>query len=44
MDEVSGGGVPEFAGTIVAAGEELVTVFVETAVGEGEDVAFEFFN
>lgn len=44
MDEVSSGGVPEFAGTIVAAGEELVAVFVEAAVGEGEDMAFEFFD
>ena len=44
MDEVSSGCVPEFTGTIIAAGEELVAVFVETAVSEGEDVAFEFFD
>jgi hypothetical protein len=43
MNEVSGGCVPKFAGTVITASEELVAVLVETAVGKGKDMAFEFF-
>ena len=44
VNEVSGGSVPEFAGTVIAAGEEFVAVLVKTAIGKGQDVAFEFFH
>lgn len=44
MDKVSSGSVPDFAGTIIAAGEELVAVFVEAAVGEGKYVALGLFD
>ena len=44
MYEVSSGGIPEFTGTIIAAGEELIAVLIETAVGKGEYMAFEFFD
>jgi hypothetical protein len=39
MDKISSRGVPEFAGTIVASCKELISVFVEAAVGEWEYVA-----
>ena len=44
MDKVSGGSVPDFAGTIITAGEELVTVFVKAAVGEGKYMALGLFD
>lgn len=44
MNEVSRRSVPELACTIIAAGKELIAVFVETAVGEGKHVAFEFLD
>lgn len=44
VNEVTGRSVPEFAGTIITACQELIPVLVETAVGKGEDVAFQFLD
>lgn len=44
MNEVAGGCIPKLASTIITACEELISVFVETAIGEREYVAFEFFD
>ena len=44
MDQCAGGGVPDFAGSVIAASDELVSIFVEAAVGEGKDMSFEFFD
>lgn len=38
MEEVAGFGVPDLAGPIIAASDELVAVLVEGAIGEGQHV------
>lgn len=44
MDEVSGAGVPDFAGSIVAACQKFIPVLVETAVSERQNVTLELFG
>ena len=44
MDEISGAGVPDFAGSVIASRDKFVPVFVEAAVGEREYMSFEFLN
>lgn len=41
MEEVASFGVPDLAGPIVAASDELIAIFVEGAVGEGQHVGLE---
>jgi hypothetical protein len=43
VNKIARCGVPQFAGPIVTSCDELVTIFVETAVCQGQNVAFEFF-
>ena len=42
VDQGATGGIPKFAGPIVAAGNELVSVLVEVTVGERQHVATKF--
>ncbi len=44
VDEVAGIGVPQLAGAVVAARDELVSVLIEAAVGEGQHVSFQFLH
>ena len=44
VNQISCAGVPYFAGTIVAARNELVPVFVEAAVRERQHMALEFLH
>lgn len=44
MNEVSSIGVPQFASSIIAASDELVSILVEAAVGKGEDVTLQFLD
>lgn len=44
VDEVSSCCVPYFTGTIIAAGKKLISIFVETAIGEGKDVSLRLFD
>ena len=37
-------GVPNFAGPVITARDKFVTVFVERAVGEGQNMCFEGFK
>ena len=43
MEEISRLGLPNLAGTIIAARDELIAVLVEAAIGEWEDMTLEFF-
>lgn len=43
MNEVASAGIPYFAGSIVAASDEFVTIFVEAAVGEGKNMSLQLF-
>lgn len=42
--EIAGIGIPQFAGPVVAAGNELIAVFVEAAIGEGQHMSLEFLH
>ena len=44
VDEVACVGVPELAGSVIATSYELVTVFVEATVGEGQHMALELLD
>lgn len=44
VHEIAAGSIPELARSIIAAGDELVAVLVEAAVGEGKHMAFQFLN
>lgn len=37
-------GVPNFAGSIVASSDKLISVFVETAVGQRQYMTLQFFD
>ena len=42
--EIAGIGIPKFAGTVVAASNELIAVFVEAAIGEGQHMSLQFLH
>lgn len=44
VDQVAGVGVPQLAGPIVAARDELVAVLIEAAVGQRQHVALQFLH
>lgn len=44
MYQVAGVGVPDLAGSIVAASDKLVPIFVEAAVSEREDMRLQCFE
>jgi hypothetical protein len=44
MDECSSIGIPDLAGSIIAACDKLVSVFIEAAVGERQHMAFQFLD
>ena len=44
MDEIAAGSVPKLAGSIIAASDELVSIFIEAAVGERQNMALEFLD
>ena len=44
VDEVARGGVPELAGSVVAASDKLVAVLIEAAVSERQDVPLQFLD
>jgi hypothetical protein len=44
MDKIASGSIPQLTGSIVAACKELVSVFIKAAVGQRENMSFEFFN
>lgn len=42
VNKIAAGGVPHLAGPIVTAGDELVAILIEAAVGERQHVTFQF--
>ena len=44
MHEIAAGGVPQLAGTIIAARDELVPILIEAAIGQGQHVAFQLLH
>ena len=44
VKKITGLGVPDFAGSVVAASNKFIAVFVEGAVGEGKNVSLKGFK
>ena len=44
VDKVATCGIPEFAGSIIAASDKLIPIFVEAAVGEGQHMPLKFLH
>lgn len=44
MNKIAGSCIPQFACSIIASRNKLVSIFIKTTVGQRQNMALQFFN